>query len=54
MEDFLNALEEIKPAFGIDNQELENNLQQGIIDYSNGFSQVINACRDFISEIKNS
>jgi vesicle-fusing ATPase len=37
MRDFEKALEEIKPAFGMDNSGLENKLVGGFIDYGKNF-----------------
>ena len=54
MADFELALNEIKPAFGVDNDELMNSIRGGIIDYGESFQKVHKMCQDFISEIKNS
>lgn len=33
MNDFLQALEEVKPAFGVDNKSLENSIRGGFYLY---------------------
>ena len=37
MRDFLLSLDEIKPAFGVDDQSLENSFRGGIYNYSQEF-----------------
>jgi vesicle-fusing ATPase len=54
MANFEAALLEIKPAFGVDNDQLENSIRGGIIDFGPSFSKVLKACTDFIGEIKSS
>ncbi|KAK0626361.1 putative NsfA protein [Immersiella caudata] len=41
-QDFLGALEEVKPAFGADDSELEENIPYGIIYYSQGIKTILN------------
>lgn len=41
-EDFLNALDEVKPAFGVSEDELQEALVYGIIHFSPGIQSVIN------------
>lgn len=52
--DFAMALSEIKPAFGISSEELEFYLSQEIINYGASFDKLVNTCRSFIKQIKNS
>ena len=52
--DFERALDEIKPAFGMDNSGLENKLVGGIYNFGPKFTDLYSKCTDFISEIKNS
>jgi len=54
MEDFFQALTEIKPAFGIDENEIDTWIRGGIIPYGQNFSNLQAKCRDFMSEIKGS
>ena len=54
MLDFELALNEIKPAFGIDGDELSNSIRGGIIEYGDRFNDVFKNCIDFVKEIKNS
>ncbi|KAK1836059.1 P-loop containing nucleoside triphosphate hydrolase protein [Podospora conica] len=42
MQDFLNALSEVRPAFGSDDVELEEVLTFGIIHYSPGIKTILN------------
>lgn len=41
-QDFLNALEEVKPAFGADGAELEDALPYGIIHFSQSIPAILN------------
>lgn len=54
MEDFLQALQEIKPAFGIDENEIDTWIRGGIIPYGANFHNLQQKCRDFLNEIKGS
>lgn len=40
-QDFLNALEEVKPAFGADESELEKHLAYGVIHYSKSITSIL-------------
>jgi len=51
MNDFLMALREIKPAFGVDDMELKNYIRGGIFNYGDRFNKVYQDCMDFIKEI---
>ncbi|KAH8701974.1 putative vesicular fusion ATPase [Talaromyces proteolyticus] len=50
-DDFLNALEEVKPAFGVSEEELENCVQQGIIDYSTRIKDILEEGRLFVNQV---
>ena len=50
--DFLRALDEIRPAFGVDNDDLESRVAEGIYSYGPNFDKFYNKCEDFIGEIK--
>lgn len=54
MADFLQALEEIKPAFGIDNTNLNNSLRGGFYHYGERFEDLYKTGLNFINEIRNS
>lgn len=54
MADFERALEEVKPAFGVSQDELETYLSQGIIDYGPTFTKLVNTCQSFVSQVRNS
>lgn len=40
-QDFLNALNEVKPAFGADDSELEDSIPKGIIHFSESISAIL-------------
>lgn len=54
MQDFLQALQEIPPAFGTDSFALENKLLGGFYNYSQKFDTLYQRCQEFMNEIKNS
>lgn len=54
MGDFMQALEEIKPAFGIDNTNLSNSLRGGFYHYGQRFEELYKTGLNFIKEIRNS
>lgn len=54
MADFLLALEENRPAFGVDNDNLTNCVRGGIIPYGEPFGQIYKEGLNFINEIRNS
>lgn len=54
MIDFTLSLEEIKPAFGIDDKSLENQLRGGIYNHGLDFQRVYELCNDFVTSIQNS
>lgn len=54
MYDFEMALNEIKPAFGVNETDLANSIRGGIIEYGDRFNHVYKNCNDFISEIRSS
>jgi vesicle-fusing ATPase len=53
MEDFLQALQENKPAFGVDNDNLSNCVRGGIYPYGETFNELFKVGMNFISVIKN-
>ena len=54
MYDFELALNEIKPAFGVNETDLANSIRGGIIEYGDRFNKVYKNCNEFIQEINNS
>jgi vesicle-fusing ATPase len=54
MGDFLQSLEENKPAFGVDNENLSNCIRGGIYPYGESFNELYKLGVNFIQEIKNS
>lgn len=52
--DFEMALTEVKPAFGVSTDELEAYLNQGIINYGEPFSKLMNTCKSFIKQVETS
>lgn len=52
--DFQHALEEVKPAFGVSEEELANCLRGGIINFSNNIQEVLQEGRLFVSQVRNS
>jgi len=53
-EDFLQALKEIKPAFGVSADEFENRMTSGIIDYGARFRHLLQNSRAFTKQVQNS
>lgn len=54
MKDFLLSLEEIKPAFGVDDKSLENSFRGGIYNHGSDFQRIYELCNDFVTSIQNS
>lgn len=52
MQDFLHALDEVKPAFGTDDSELEDVLPFGIIEYSRGISHILKDGMLYVKTVK--
>lgn len=48
MQDFILSLEEIKPAFGVDDESLANSFRGGIYNYSTEFGRTFELCTDFV------
>ena len=44
MKDFLLALEEVKPSFGVDDKSLENSFRGGIYNHGSSFAHVYSLC----------
>ena len=54
MSDFLLALEENKPAFGVDNENLTNCIRGGIFLYGEEMKNLFNIGTNFVNEVKHS
>jgi vesicle-fusing ATPase len=54
MKDFISAFNEIKPQFGTDNQNLQNCIQLGMINYGPKFKTIENKLHSLVDQIKNS
>ena len=50
--DFQNALEEVKPAFGVSEEELQNCLQGGIIHYSTYVRDVLQEAKLYVEQVR--
>lgn len=53
MQDFLNAISEVKPAFGLDDKSLESSIRAGMLPYGERFTKVQTICNDFVHSIRN-
>ncbi|KAK0704792.1 P-loop containing nucleoside triphosphate hydrolase protein [Lasiosphaeris hirsuta] len=51
-QDFLHALEEVKPAFGADGAELEEVLPYGVIHFSQGIEAIVNNGALFVEQVR--
>ncbi len=52
--DFMNALDEVKPAFGVSEEELESAMSDGILHYSSYIENILNDGRLFVNLVKES
>ncbi|EED17759.1 vesicular fusion ATPase, putative [Talaromyces stipitatus ATCC 10500] len=50
-DDFLNALEEVKPAFGVAEEQLGDCIQQGIIHFSDRIKDILNEGNLFVKQV---
>ncbi|KAI9800633.1 MAG: hypothetical protein M1825_003955 [Sarcosagium campestre] len=53
-EDFKNALEEVKPAFGVSEEELATCIQGGIIHYSGMVGNILDEGNLFVQQVRKS
>eukprot|EP00830_Metopus_es_P021596 TRINITY_DN911_c0_g1_i2.p1 TRINITY_DN911_c0_g1~~TRINITY_DN911_c0_g1_i2.p1 ORF type:complete len:722 (-),score=166.03 TRINITY_DN911_c0_g1_i2:42-2207(-) len=51
---FLQALEDVKPQFGVDTDEIENSIRNGIINYGPTFGRVWDTCNTFVEQVRSS
>lgn len=54
MNEFLLALNEVKPAFGVNEEDLNQNFPYGIIEYSPKVHTVFEKLRSYVEEVKHS
>lgn len=52
--DFLLALNEVKPAFGVNEEDLNLNFPYGIIEYNQKVHSVFEKLKSYVEEVKNS
>jgi len=52
MEDFLRALDEVHPLFGVSEEELERCVEGGIIHFSPHVDKILKNGRDFIKQVQ--
>ncbi|KAI0775896.1 AAA-domain-containing protein [Trametes elegans] len=51
-EDFLNALEEVQPAYGVAKEELEQVVQNGIIHFSSTVDDILHSGELFVDQVR--
>lgn len=54
MNHFMMALDEVRPAFGVDSDQLVNCTRGGMHMYSKPMTEVFTTCTDLVKSIKNS
>jgi vesicle-fusing ATPase len=52
MADFLQALEEVKPAFGAVIESLESYRLHGMIDYGPRYQHLLSSCRTLVHQVR--
>ena len=50
----MKALEEVKPAFGVSEEELASAIDRGIVHYSPYIEHILNEGRSFVNQVRNS
>jgi vesicle-fusing ATPase len=53
-DDFMKALDEVKPAFGVSEEELATALRGGILTFGNHIMDIVNEGALFVQQVKNS
>ncbi|KAI0832772.1 AAA-domain-containing protein [Trametes gibbosa] len=53
-QDFMNALEEVQPAFGVAKEELEQVVQNGIIHFSHVVDEILRSGELFVDQVRSS
>ncbi len=51
---FLQAIDEVKPQFGVDTNEIDNAVRNGIIHYGPAFDRVWDTCNTFVEQVRSS
>ena len=54
MADFINALEEVKPDFGVDTDKIEVRLRGSVVDYGTRFEELMTNLKDSLEGFKKS
>jgi vesicle-fusing ATPase len=54
MSDFMRAVDEVKPAFGVASKQLENSVRGGFHLYGPQMQELYTTCQDFVKSVKNS
>ncbi|KAH9467260.1 hypothetical protein Pst134EB_002282 [Puccinia striiformis f. sp. tritici] len=54
LDDFLNALDEVKPAFGVAEEELKSVIQNGIIKFSPLIDEILHDGKLFVEQVRTS
>ncbi|KAF9450678.1 vesicular-fusion protein SEC18 [Macrolepiota fuliginosa MF-IS2] len=54
MQDFLNALEEVHPAFGVSEEELEQVMQNGIYDFDTAVDEFLRRGKLLVEQVRSS
>ncbi|KAL9713092.1 transport between ER and Golgi ATPase protein [Leucoagaricus gongylophorus] len=54
MNDFMNALEEVHPAFGVSEEELDQVVQNGIIHFDNSVDEMLRSGRLLAEQVRSS
>lgn len=52
MEDFLRALQEVKPLFGVSEEDLDRCVEGGIIPFSEHVARVLENGKDFVNQVR--
>jgi len=52
--DFLKALEEVHPAFGVSEEELQQVIQNGIIHYDSVIDEILHTGKLFVEQVRSS
>ena len=53
-QDFLDALNEVTPAFGVAKEELEMVIQNGIIHFDHGIDEILRSGQLFVDQVRTS
>jgi vesicle-fusing ATPase len=54
MEHFQRALLEVKPAFGVEEEELKKYLRGGFINYGVDFDRLLDSCKTLLDQVRTS